>query len=124
MTTTTQQSGGVTLADQIAAIDAVETASRIVTRGARAAIGASTVEILAMAKHILQLSTLADLTFDMLSTSDQIEVARSEEERERQRALRNTLAQKVSDVGAALEALGYGQDSTTTTEEEIQNGQG
>ena len=59
-----------------------------------------------MAHRILQLTTLADLTFKMLGTAD---LAIAETRPETRRALAAAVKLEVSDVGFALEALGYGQ---------------
>lgn len=94
-----------TLADQVAAIDAIGVAARIAaTQGTRAAIGASAAEIIAIAQHLIRLSKLADLTFDMLTTAD---AAQDEKQPDQQRRLRHAVRLQIGDVGAALEALGY-----------------
>ncbi len=93
-------------AHQVLAIDAIEVASRIAVQGSRAAIGASTVEIVAMAHRLLQLATLADLTFELLTTAD---LTIAETRPETRKSLTQAVRLKVSDVGAQLEALGYGQ---------------
>jgi len=99
------RSGPPTLADQVAAIDAVAVAARIVAReGTRAAIGASATEIIAMAQMVMRLTTLADLTFDMLIAAD---AAYDEQQPDPQRQLRRAARGKIELVGAALEALGY-----------------
>jgi hypothetical protein len=107
-----------TLADHVAVVDAVEVASRIVVRGARGAIGASTAEIVAMAHHVMRLATLADLTFELLEIADR---AVAEKRPEEKRALGHAVKWKCSDVGFALEKLGYGrlesqQEKTDATE--------
>lgn len=107
------------LADQAALIDAVEVASRIVSRGSRAAIGASTIDIIAMAHRLLQLTTLADLTFKLLSTAD---LAVAEKRPDVRRSLNAAVQLELSDVGFALETLGYGQLETTTSNEEKPHG--
>jgi hypothetical protein len=108
-----------TLADRVAAIDAVEVASRIIARGTRAAIGASAIEIIAMAHRLIHLTTLADLTFDMLQSAD---TAQDETLPEQKRRLRAAVRLKVGDVGAALEELGYGQPETTINQTENHDG--
>jgi hypothetical protein len=90
-----------------ATVDPVEVASRISIRGTRGAIGASTIEIVALAKRVLQLTTLADLAFDLLTTAD---LAMEEKQPEIRRSLAHAVRLKVSDLGFALEAIGYGQD--------------
>jgi hypothetical protein len=113
------QPGKPTLADQVAAIDAVEVAARIVaTQGTRAAIGASTTEIIALAQMTMRLTTLADLTFQMLGTADAYESANDQDAR---RALKLKVTQGISDVGFALEALGYGAVQPTTIPNEENN---
>jgi glucosamine 6-phosphate synthetase-like amidotransferase/phosphosugar isomerase protein len=111
-----------TLADQVAAIDAVEVAARIVaTQGTRAAIAASATEIIALAQMTMRLTVLADLTFQMLGTADALQAARDLDAR---RALKLKVTQELSGVGFALEALGYGAvQPTTITTEENTNGQ-
>lgn len=100
-----QRPGPPTLADQVAAVDAVAVAARIIaTQSTRAAIGASTTEIIAMARLAIQLVKLADLTFDMLTTAD---AAQDETRPDQKLRLRHAVKLKISDVGAALEALGY-----------------
>ena len=105
-----------TLADQVAAIDATAVASQIMAYGARAAIGASTVEIIALAYRLQALSALADLTFDMLANADAVQAERNLDNR---KALQRTFKARVNSVGAALEALGYGQQPDTTSQETI-----
>lgn len=97
-----------TLTEQAAAIDATEVAVRIMAQGARAAIGASTIEIVAMAKRLMALAVLADLTFDMLATADMVHAQRDPEARQ---ALQRAVRQKIDVIGVSLEALGYGQDT-------------
>jgi hypothetical protein len=98
-----------TLADQAAAIDAIALAARIVGHGSRAAIGASTVEIIALARSVLTLSHIADLAFDMLSAADRFHAERNLDTR---RAMRRAVDEKIDLLGASLEALGYGQPIT------------
>lgn len=114
-------SGKPTLADQVAAIDAVALAARIcAARGTRAAIAASAAEIIAIAAQLLQLVKLADLTFDMLTTAD---AAQDEKQPDQQRRLRHAVRLKIGDVGAALEALGY-RNEQPAPQTESTNGQG
>jgi hypothetical protein len=107
------------LADQAAFVDAVAIASRILSSGARGAIGASTVEIVALAQRLLALQTLADLTFDMLATADQFETVTDLDART---ALRREVAQKIAVLGASLEALGFGETQSETTNQEKNDG--
>lgn len=107
-----------TLADQVAAIDATAVASQIMAYGARAAIGASTVEIVAMAKRLLALSALADLTFDMLATADAVQAERNLDNR---KVLQRTFKARVDFVGVSLEALGYGQQQQPAPQQEEKN---
>lgn len=107
------------LADQAALIDAVEVAARIAAQGARGAIGASTVEIAAMAHRLLQLTMLADLTFKLLLTAD---AALAETRTDVRRTLNAAVRLEVSDVGFALEALGYGQNEPITSTKEKPHG--
>ena len=102
-------------ADQVALVDATGVAARIAAHGARAAIGASTVEVVAMASRLMALATLADLTFDMLATADLVQEARDAETR---RALKAEVSRRISVVGASLEALGYGQPQPPPQQEE------
>jgi hypothetical protein len=104
----------------VATVDPIEVASRITTHGARGAIQASTVEILALADRLIRLATLADLTADMLATAD---LALAQNNPETRRALTKLVRQKISDVGASLEALGYGQPQTTPSSQENVHGQ-
>lgn len=103
----TQAEGRPTLGDQIAAIDALVVAAEIIAHGSRAAIGASTVEIMAMARHLTRLSDLADLAFDMLATADLIQAQSDPDTR---RALQRAVRQKIDVIGVALETLGYGKE--------------
>jgi len=96
-----------TLADQVAFVDALKVAALIMSSGPRAAIGASTVEILALAKHLLRLQALADLTYEMLSAADALQAAPPD--LGARTRLRREVTQKIGVVGASLEALGYGQ---------------
>jgi hypothetical protein len=106
-------------ADQVAAIDAIDVAGRIIAQGPRAAIGASTHEIVAMAVRLVALHRLADLTFDMLITVDQVPAVRTDPQA--LKALKALVDTKINAVGVSLEALGYGQPAT---EEEKTDGQG
>jgi hypothetical protein len=111
-----------TLADQVAAIDAIEVAARVcASSGTRAAIGASAAEIIAMAAQLLQLVKLADLTFDMLRTANALQ---DENNPDQQRRLRHAVRLQIGDVGAALEALGYRDEQPPAKQEENSNGQG
>jgi hypothetical protein len=103
-----------TIADQAAAIDAAEVAARIVAQGARAAIGASTIEIVAMATRMVRLAALADLTFEMLTLADELQEARDLDAR---KVLAVKVKRKIDVVGASLEALGYGQQQPPQQEE-------
>lgn len=110
-----------TFADQVAAIDVQTVAALIMHHGKRRAVQASTVEIVAMAAHLCQLTALANLTCAMFQTFDKLEV---ETDHYRRIALRSAGQTQVNMVGEALEALGYGHDETTqpTTTEETTNG--
>src|SRR5262249_26694024 len=85
--------------DQVAAV------ATLIARGARAAIGASTIELVAVARHLIALQNVADLTFDMLSSADRLLETKDPDLR---RAMQRQVRQKISVVGASLEALGYG----------------
>ncbi|MGO3934733.1 hypothetical protein [Rhodopseudomonas pseudopalustris] len=100
-------------ADQVAAVEAIEVAQRIVTRGTRrAALGVSTVETVAMAHRLLALETLAAITFDMLAQCQgAAEVAPAQRDQ-----LRLVTLQHIGDVAAQLERLGYAAAPSTTTE--------
>ncbi len=104
----------MTFADQVALVDAVAVAARIAAHGSRQAMQASTIEILAIAKHLLCLSDLVDLTYDMLAFAD---VVQGERDRDTRAVLRRELSQKISVIGASLEALGYGQSTSPAPEE-------
>jgi hypothetical protein len=95
-----------TIADQVAFVDALKVATLIMSSGARGAIQASTVEILALARHLLRLQALADLTYEMLATADLLQAAA---DLDAKKALRREVTRKIDVVGASLEALGYGQ---------------
>jgi hypothetical protein len=109
-----------TLADQVALVDVDAVAARIASSGPRFAIQASTIEIIAMAVRIGRLRTIADLTYDMLAFAD---IVTAQRDRDTRAALRPELSQKISVLGAALEALGYGQSTSPAPEENI-DGQG
>ncbi|RJF70898.1 hypothetical protein [Rhodopseudomonas palustris] len=121
MTTPASQLVRPSIADQAAAIDAIEVASRIVAHGARAAIGASTVEIIALASATIHLAKLADLTFAMMISADAM---RAEREPARRLGLGRVLARQIADLGVALEALGYVTPLAQPTEQENHHGQG
>lgn len=103
-------------AEQVAAVDTAEVAARIAAHGARAAIGASTVELVALARRFMALLTIAELTYDMLATADLLP---AQDNAEARHALKVEISQKISVIGASLEALGYGQP---TPEEEKTDG--
>lgn len=90
--------------DKVAAVDALDVATRIIANGARAAIGASTVELVALARRTLALQTLADLTFEMIAAIDGIRAGMPPAELA---ALRRVVDRKASLVEASLEALGF-----------------
>lgn len=104
------------LAAQISAVDASAVAESIIGHAThhakqRFAMQASTVEIIAMAAYLLRLQDVADLTFEMFTTADQMEAqprgsdARAE--------LRRDTLEKIAVVGASLEALGFGRSPST-----------
>lgn len=97
----------------IASVDPVEVASRICAQGSRAAIQASTVEIMALADRLIRLTTVADFTFDLLTTAD---LALAEKNGDTRAELRKLVRQKIDDVGLALEDLGYGRSPSITSE--------
>ena len=103
-------------ADQVAAIDAIAVAARIIAQGPRAAIGASTHEIVAMAVRLVALNRLADLTYDLLITVDQVPT-----DPRALSALKALVDTKINAVGVSLEALGYAQPETA---QEKSDGQG
>lgn len=104
------------LAASIAAVDAGAVAERITGHSThqakqRFAMQASTVEIIAMAAYLLRLQDVADLTFDMFKTADQMDdqprgsPARAE--------LLRLTREKIAVVGASLEVLGFGRSSSS-----------
>ncbi|ACF01873.1 hypothetical protein Rpal_3371 [Rhodopseudomonas palustris TIE-1] len=98
-------------ADQVAAVEAIEVAQRVIALGTRrAALGVSTVETVAMAHRLIALETLAALTFDMLA---QCQSAADVDPAQRDQ-LRLVTIQHIGDVGAQLEALGYVTGPSTT----------
>lgn len=101
----------MSFADQVAAVDAIEVANSIVMTGCRGAMHASNIEIIAVAHYALKLTTLATLTFELMSVANIHFEATDPDQR---RALRASISQQVSDVAAALEALGYGASSEQT----------
>jgi hypothetical protein len=109
-----QPAKGPTLADQVAAVDALFVARQIATYGTRTAIQASTVEIMALAQFVMRLSALAELTFDMLAAADAV---RDETNLDNRKALQRDFACRVDLVGVSLEALGYGHQPETTNQE-------
>lgn len=109
-----------TLADQVALVDVDAVATGIAASGPRFAIQASTIEIIAMAVLIGRLRIIADLTYDMLAFAD---IVTAHRDRDTRVALKPELSQKISVLGASLEALGYGQ-STSPAPEETSDGQG
>lgn len=90
--------------DKVAAIDAIGVATRIVANGARAAIGASTVDLVALAKRALALQTLAELTFDMIVSLDAVQPGMPPG---RLAEVRRVVDRKACLVEASLEALGF-----------------
>ncbi|MFH0302661.1 hypothetical protein AAFX91_36955 [Bradyrhizobium sp. 31Argb] len=104
----------MTFADQVALVDVDAVATRIASSGPRFAIQASTIEIIAMAVLIGRLRTIADLTYDMLAFAD---IVTAQRDRDTRAALMSELSKKISVLGAALEALGYGQPTSPAPEE-------
>jgi hypothetical protein len=96
-------------AEQVAATDPAEVAARIAAHGARAAIGASTVELVALAQRFMALLTIADLTYEMLANADRLP---AEADAEARRAKKLEVSHQISVIGASLEALGYGQSES------------
>lgn len=94
----------------LADVNAIAAAEAIVAAGPRGAIQASTVEIMAIAMLLLQLCAIADRTYDLFGTADQLE---AERDPARRAALRTQVAEQISAIGHRLEALGYGQSSPT-----------
>ena len=107
------------LADQIAFVDAVKVASLICAKGPRSAIQASTVDIIAMAQRLLRLSDLADLTYELLAATDTLPPPGPALD-----AVKRLASEKISVIGASLEALGYGQQCQPVQQEENNDGQG
>jgi hypothetical protein len=101
-----------TLADQVAAVDAIKVASEIAAQGKRRALAASTADIIAMAMLLTHLVRLADLTFDMLFTADALESVKSQAARQ---AIADQVRAKIFTVAGELEALGYGVANPTIT---------
>ncbi|UUO58505.1 hypothetical protein DCM80_04485 [Bradyrhizobium sp. WBOS08] len=104
------------LAAQISAVDASAVAESIVGHAShqakeRFAMGASTVEIIAMAAYLVRLQDVADLTYDMFKTADLMD-AEPKGSAARAELRRHTL-EKIAVVGASLEALGFGRAPTT-----------
>ncbi|WP_420132629.1 hypothetical protein [Rhodopseudomonas sp.] len=98
-------------ADQVAAVEAIEVAQRVIAHGTRrAALSVSTVETVAMAHRLVALETLAAITFDMLA---QCQSAADVDPAQRDQ-LRLVTIQHIGDVGAQLEALGYVAAPSTT----------
>lgn len=104
--------------EAMASIDVMAVALRIVSGGPRGAIQASTVEVLALAQMALKLCVVTDQTFDMFVTADR---ALQETSPEARRAIRKSVNDRIAAIGAALEALGYGQQPQA---KENSNGQG
>ncbi|UGA45984.1 hypothetical protein HU230_0008075 [Bradyrhizobium quebecense] len=106
-----------TLSDQVALINPDDVAARIASSSTRFAIQASTIEIIAMARRIEQLRPIVDRTYDMLAFADLVQAQR---DRDVRAVMRRELSNKVAVIGASLEAIGYGQP--TSTQEEPING--
>lgn len=99
-------------AEQVLAVDVPALARRIQQQGSRAAIQASTVEIVAMAVQINDLTPVVASTFDLLVSANQLHDERDQHKR---RMLRDLVLRQIDDIASALIALGY--DKPTTTEE-------
>jgi hypothetical protein len=100
-----------TFAEQVLAVDVPALARRIQEQGSRAAIQASTIEILAMAVQLNDLTPVASNIFDLFTTANKLQ---AETDQTRRRALRAVVLQKIDVIAAAVLALGYGKESTTT----------
>lgn len=111
------------IADQVAATDAIDAAARVLACGTRSAISASTIEVLALAQAVLQLHGLAQLTLDMLATADQ---AATTTDRAALGPLLETLQRQAEGIGGHLETIGYAErhHQLTTPEKETVHGQG
>lgn len=109
------------IADQVAAVDAIAVAARVIASGTRSAMGASTVEILALAQAVMQLHLLAQLTVEMLVTADE---AATTTDRAALGPLLETLRNQAEGIGNHLVSIGYAPLQQPTTEKEMSNGQG
>lgn len=105
---------GPTFAEQVLAVDVPALAKRIQEQGSRAAIQASTVEIMAMAVQLNDLTPIASNIFDLFTTANELQAATDQTKR---RELRGVVLRKIDDIAAAVIALGYGKEPTTTNEE-------
>lgn len=106
------------IADQVALVNADDVAARIASSSPRFAMQASTIEIIAMAQLIGRLRPIIDRTYDMLAFADLVQAQRDRDVRV---VMRRELSSKIAVIGASLEALGYGQP--TSTQEENNDGQ-
>lgn len=111
------------LAAQIEAVNPEAVAERIVSHSShqakqRFAMQASTVDIIAMAAYLLRLQDVADLTYDMFKTADDMD-DQPKGSPARAELLRET-REKIAVVGASLQALGFGRSPATvpTTSQE------
>ncbi|ETR79170.1 hypothetical protein X566_15480 [Afipia sp. P52-10] len=100
------------LAAQIAAVDAIKVAAAIVAQGKRAAVAASTVDVIAMAQLLTALVRITDMTFDMLFTADRLDGEASPIVR---RAIADQVRAKIFAVAGELEAIGYSVSNPTIT---------
>ncbi|ETR79318.1 hypothetical protein X566_01410 [Afipia sp. P52-10] len=100
------------LAAQIAAVDAIKVAAAIVAQGKRAAVAASTVDVIAMAQLLTALVRITDMTFDMLFTADRLDGEASPIIR---RAIADQVRAKIFAVAGELEAIGYSVSNPTIT---------
>ena len=102
-----------TFAEQVLAVDVPALARRIQEQGSRAAIQASTVEILAMAVQLNDLNPIVEKVFKLFTTADALQAQRDPKARA---PLRGEVSELIYDIADALTALGYPKPPTTNQE--------
>lgn len=105
--------GDLTFAEMVNAVDVPALARRIQSQGSRAAIQASTVEILAMAVQLNDLNPIVEKVFKLFTTADALQAQRDPKARA---PLRGEVSELIYDIADALTALGYPKPPTTNQE--------
>lgn len=105
--------GDPSFAEMVCAVDVPALAKRIQQQGSRAAIQASTIEILAMAVQLNDLNPIVEKVFTLFATADVLQATRDPQARA---PLKAEVSELIFEIADALTALGYPKPTTTNQE--------